>query len=81
MVQNHAGRGGGNDFGDGGQIVNGASGYGRGSLFISKTPEAFVRDKFALVGDGNSRTGEGALVDAGTQDVKGALELFVLLAG
>ena len=44
-------------------------------------PETLVRDKFALVGDGNSRTGEGALVDAGTQDVKGALELFVLLAG
>ena len=31
------------------------------------------------MGDGYRRAGEGALVDAGTQDVKGVLKLFILM--
>jgi len=38
-----------------------------------------VRDELVLVSDGDSRTREGALLDAGTQDVKGALKLVVLM--
>jgi len=42
-------------------------------------PEAFVRDEFALMSDGDSGTGEGALLDPGAEDAKGALKLVVLM--
>ena len=39
-----------------------------------------MSDELAMVGDGDSRAGECVLVDAGTQDVKGALKLVVLMS-
>ena len=50
-----------------------------GSSVVSETPEAFVGDQLSLMGDGDGCAGKSALVDAGAQDVKGTLELFVLM--
>ena len=79
IVQNHAGGGGGNDLGDRCQIVDRFSGYDRRCGVISEMPEALVGDELSLMNDGDSCSGESALVDAGKQDAKGTLELFVLM--
>ena len=42
-------------------------------------PESFVCDQLPLMDDGDGCAGEGALVDGGAQDVKGTLELLVLM--
>lgn len=80
IVQNHARGGGGKNLGDRGEIVDSFGSYVRGRCIVSEMPEAFMSDKLALMGDGDGCSGKGALGDAGTQHVKGTLELGVLLA-
>ena len=79
IVQDHAGGGCRNDLGDGGEIVDRFSGHRRRCGVISEMPEALVRDELSLMGDGDGCSGESALVDAGAKNVKGTLELFVLM--
>ena len=80
IIQNHARGGGRKNLADRGQIVDRFSSYGRRCCVISEMPEALVRNELALMSNGYSCSGEGALLDAGTQDVKGTLKLVVLLA-
>ena len=79
VVQDHAGGSGGDDLGDRGQIVDRAGGHGRRCRVISEMPEAFMCDQLFLMSYSDGRAGKGALVDAGTQDGKGTLKLFVLM--
>src|SRR5579864_1607746 len=79
IIQNHAGRGGGKNLADRSQIVDRFSCYSRGRRFISEMPESLVRDQLSLMSDGDGYARESALVDAGSQDAKGTLELFVLM--
>ena len=80
IVQDHAGGGCRNDFGDRGEIVDGFSGHGRRRGVISETPEAFVRDELSPMSDGDGCSGKAALVDAEAKNIKSTLELFVLPA-
>ena len=80
IIQDHAGGGRRNDFGDRGEIVDRFSRNGRRRGIVSEMPEAFVRDQLSLMGDGDGCARKSALVDAGAKEVKGTLELFVLMA-
>ena len=80
IIQDHAGGGCRNDLGDRCEIEDCFSGHGRRCGVVSEMPEALVRDQLSLVGNGDGRAGKSPLVNAGAQDVKGTLELAVLLA-
>ena len=80
VMQDHTGRGGGDDFGDRGEIVNGFSGDGRRVRCVSEMPETFQGDQLTLMRDGNGCSGKRALRNAGLQNVESALKLLVLVA-
>ena len=42
-------------------------------------PESFICDELAVVGNRDRRARESALLNAGAQNVKGAMKLFVLV--
>jgi hypothetical protein len=78
-VQDHARGGCRDDLRDRGEVVDGFSGNRRRCGVVSEMPEALVRDQLSLMGDGDGCAGESALVNAGAQNVKGTLELFILM--
>ena len=81
VVQDHAGSGGGEGFSDRSQVVHCDRTYAFGALCVSEMPETFVRDELAAVSYPHGCTGKCALGNAEAQNIKGALKLFVLIAG
>jgi hypothetical protein len=81
VVQDHAYGRGGDGFSDRSQIVHGERAYAFGASCVSEMPETFMSDELAAVSYPHSCAGKCALGHAGAQNIKGALKLFVLIAG
>jgi hypothetical protein len=81
VVQDHAGSGGGNGFGDRSEIIHSDRAYAFGARCISEMPEPFMCDELAVMSYPHGCAGECALGDAGPQNVKGVLKLLVLVTG
>ena len=78
-MQNHASRGGGDDLGDRGEVVNSGGVYGRRLCIVSKTPETQVGDQVSAMSDGDGCARKSALADAGEKNIKRPPELHSLM--
>src|SRR5437016_14500935 len=79
LIEQHAGRGGGHNLGDGGQIINCLWGDEGRIRIIRKSSDPSQRNKFAPMGYSNRCPWKCLLRNAGFQHLKGAREVLVLV--
>src|SRR5438270_7980799 len=80
FVEDHAGGGGGYNFGDRSKIIDGFRlDTGRVKV-IGEASHGLERDQFAAIGDGQRRSRRGEPVYGAAEKKKRAIELFVLAA-
>src|ERR1700724_2222641 len=79
LIKGHAGCGGGDDLSERGQVVYRFRGDRWRALVIGKPSHALKSNEFASVGDSERGPGESFLINTGSQHLKGARELLVLV--
>src|SRR5205809_5347161 len=78
LIEQHAGRGGGYNLGDGSQVINCLGGDEGGIRVISKSSDPFQCNKFAPMGYSNRCPWKCLLCNTGFQHLKGASEVLIL---
>ena len=78
LIEQHGGRGGGEDLGDAGQIVDGHRSYGGRSGVIGEAAHCVESQDFPVEQDAKCRTGKGALSDGTFQNGVSGGEAFSL---
>ena len=79
VVEQHRGRGGGHDFGDAGEVVDGHRGDGGRFGVIGEAADAVEGEDFAVEQDAKGRSGKGAVGDGAFQNGIGRSEALSLV--